>query len=163
MNRSSLQESVDETFNLIDFVIAEPSTSPEVIYDLKRFKNAIAEHLERGETSAACVYMLGNFSTNYLGFNQEGRQNQIGQKLENLIFKISGVHNQKELENKMKALQKAMNIIQKELLKTNIDFKLFFGRTEHVLKGFNTQPLDVVARNGCGHKGGSFRPRRNTD
>ncbi len=116
-NRTSLQEIVDETFNLVDSVIAGFLASPEAITNLKRFKLAVAEHLEKGETSAACVYMLGNFSSNYLGFNDEGRQNQIGQKLKELLHKTSGVRSQEELKNRMKPLQKAMDVIQKELLR----------------------------------------------
>lgn len=117
LNRENLQEIVSETYNLVDNVITESLASPEAIYDLKRFKLAIAEHLERGEIGAAHVYMLGVFSSYYLGLSQEGQQNQISQKLGELLHKTSGISSQKEFENRMKTLQKAVNEIQKELLR----------------------------------------------
>jgi hypothetical protein len=116
LSQSSLQEIADESCSLIDLAIEGPLVSTEATCDLKRFKMAVTEHLEMGETGALCVYTLGNFSANYLGLNMEGRQNQIGKKLEELIYRTSGVRSPEDLEERMKPLQKAMDMIQKELL-----------------------------------------------
>jgi hypothetical protein len=115
LNQENLQEIIGETYNLVNDVIK--SLVPlEVTYDLERFKLAIAEHLERGETGAAYVYILGFFSSSYLGLSPEGEQKQIRLKLKDLLYKTSRVCSQKELEDRMEILQKAINEIRKELL-----------------------------------------------
>jgi hypothetical protein len=115
LNQENLQEIIGETYNLVNDVIK--SLVPlEVTYDLERFKLAIAEHLERGETGAAYVYILGFFSSSYLGLSPEGEQKQIRLKLKDLLYKTSRVCSPKELEDRMEILQKAINEIRKELL-----------------------------------------------
>ena len=117
LNRENLQEIVNETYNLVNDVIAKSLVPPEAIYNLERFKLAIAEHLERGEIGAAYVYILGGFSSYFLGLSSEGQQKQIRLKLGELLCKASGIRSQRELDDRLKILKNAMNKIQKDLLR----------------------------------------------
>jgi hypothetical protein len=114
LNQENLQEIIGEAYNLVNDVISKSLVPPEATYDLERFKLAIAEHLERGETGAAYVYILGSFSSSYLGLSPEGEQKQIRLKLKDLLYKTSRVCSQKELEDRMEILQKAINEIRKD-------------------------------------------------
>ena len=116
LNQENLQKIIGEAYNLVNDVISKYLVPPEATYDLERFKLAIAEHLERGETGAAYVYILGFFSSSYLGLSPEGEQKQIRLKLKELLYKTSRVCSQKELEDRTEMLQKAINEIRKELL-----------------------------------------------
>jgi hypothetical protein len=116
LNQENLQEIVNETYNLVNDVIAKSLVPPEVIYNLERFKLAIAEHLERGEIGAAYVYILGGFSSYFLGLSSEGWQKQIRPKLGELLCKASRIRSQRELDDRLKILKIAMNKIQKDLL-----------------------------------------------
>jgi len=116
LNRENLQEIVNETYNLVNDVIAKSLVPPEAIYNLERFKLAIAEHLERGEIGAAYVYILGGFSSYFLGLSSEGQQKQIRLKLGELLCKASRIRSQRELDGRLKILKNAMNKIQKDLL-----------------------------------------------
>lgn len=116
LSPGTFQEIIGEACNLVNGVIAESLVPRETIYDLERFKLAVSEHLEKEEIEAAYVYILGVFSSYYLGLSSEGQQKQIHLKLEKLLYRASMICCLKELEDRIETLQKAINKIQKELL-----------------------------------------------
>jgi hypothetical protein len=116
LDRKKLQEAFGEACSLIDEIVIKSTVSKETIYDLERLKLSFAEFMERGETDAALVYLLGSFSSYYLGLSSEGWQKQTRLKLEELMYKTAGLHDQRELEVRTRILQKTMDNIEKEWL-----------------------------------------------
>jgi len=114
LDKKNLQESFSEACNLINEIITKFPVSKEIIYDLEWFKLPFVDFMERGETEAALVYLLGGFSSNYLGPSPEGWQKQVRMKLEELLYKAAGLHNKKELKNRVKNIQKVIDNIKEE-------------------------------------------------
>jgi hypothetical protein len=115
MDTKGFQEIIDEAHQFTDKIAKSP-VSKETVYDLERFKLALNEFMESGETGATQVYILGSFSANYLELGSEEQQRQVRLKLLEIMYKTAGIQNQRELEDRTKILQKAMDKIKKEWL-----------------------------------------------
>jgi hypothetical protein len=114
LDPKKFQEVVGEACQLVDEIAAKFPVSKETVYDLERFKLAIKEFIESGEIGAAQVFILGSTSATYLELGLEEQQKQVRHKLSELMYKTAGLHNQRELESRMKILQTAKNKIKKE-------------------------------------------------
>lgn len=114
LDMKNLQEVFNEAFYLAKEVVAKSPVPDESINELERFKLTFREFMEGGEVGAAQVYLLGSFTRIYHWLDMGVEQKQIRMMLQEFLHKSSGLHTKRELEDRARIIQKAMNNIKSE-------------------------------------------------
>lgn len=115
LDPKNLQAIVAEAFSLVDRASAKSPLPEEAIHELGRFRLAFTEFMKSRETGAAQVYILGGFSSSYLGLHLQSGNKQVRRELRELLCETAGIYRQREIEDRVRTIQKAMHNIEKEL------------------------------------------------